>query len=164
MSTESGKVSPRRVAPDCTLDAFDVEPGGDVFLSLGDSEGLWHGVVLSAATVAGIAEASAAARRPPAEEHAMAELGSPATATLKVDWDAATINAVRAACLAVAEVYESYGSDLPGWWNLSDAVRLRSAAEAIRSYVDAREQAKQAHAASALRWALQHAAEEESTP
>jgi hypothetical protein len=64
------------------------------------------------------------------------------TTTLKVDWDADTIAAVRVACLAVGQVYESLGA-LPGCWNLADAGRLFKAAEDIRAYVEAREQVKQ---------------------
>lgn len=64
------------------------------------------------------------------------------TTTLKVDWDDDTISAVRVACLAVAQVYESMGM-LPGLWNLHDAGMLYRAAEDIKSYVESRELVKQ---------------------
>jgi hypothetical protein len=65
-----------------------------------------------------------------------------ATTTLKLDWDDDTIAAVRVACLAAAEIYEAMGS-LPGFWNLNDAVRLRTAADNMRAYVESREAVKQ---------------------
>lgn len=72
-----------------------------------------------------------------------------AITTLKLDWDDNTIAAVRIACLAVAEVYEAMGS-LPGFWNLSDAVRLRTAAENMNAYVESRENVKQSQVVDAL--------------
>jgi hypothetical protein len=76
------------------------------------------------------------------------------TTTLKVDWDDDTINAVRTACLAAAEAYESMGASLPGNWNLSDALHLRAAAEDIRAYVWSREAVRQDHIIRELRRAL----------
>lgn len=73
-----------------------------------------------------------------------------AITTLKMDWDDSTIAAVRVACLAVADVYEAMGSNLPGPWNLADAARLRTAAGDMAAYVETREAVKQSQVIRAL--------------